>query len=141
MLGIMEQGSDQAKEVAQRLRGYRQRYERVKARLRRMGFIVRGSFVRQRLPCGNPSCRCRKHAKHRHGPYYSITWKEKGRTVSRFLPTKVIPLYRQWNRNARLLKGMLAQMHGISQAAADCVRAAEIIRKTKKPRKRSSAGT
>jgi len=138
----MKQSPDQAKDVAQRLRDYRKRYERVKARLRRVGFIVRGSFVRQRLLCGNPNCRCRKNAKLRHGPYYSITWKEKGRTVSRFLPTKVVPLYRQWNRNARLLKGMLAQMHEISRAAADCVRAAETTtRRTKKPRKGKQAGT
>jgi hypothetical protein len=131
----MEQRPGQAKEVARRLRSYRRRYERVKARLRELGFIVRGSFVRQRLPCGNQDCRCRKHAKYRHGPYYSITWKEKGRTVSRFLPTRVVALYRRWNRNARLLKGMLVQMHRISQAAADCARAAEITCKAKNSRK------
>ena len=138
----MKRHQDKAKEVAQQLRGYRKRYEQVKARLRGLGFIVRGSFVQQRLPCGNPNCRCRTNAKFRHGPYYSITWKEKGRTVSRFLPVKVVALYRQWNRNARLLKAMLAQMHEISRAAADCVRAAQTAsRKTKKSRKGKQAGT
>ena len=138
----MKQSPDSAKEVAQQVRGYRKRYERVKARLCELDFIVRGSFVRQRLPCGNPNCRCHKNARFRHGPYYSITWKEKGRTVSRFLPEKVVPLYRQWNRNARLLKNLLAQMHEISRSAADCVRATQTAsRKTRKPGKGKQAGT
>ena len=137
----MKQSPDKAKDVAQHLRGYRKRYERVKAQLRGMGFIVRGSFVQQRLPCGNPNCRCRRNAKFRHGPYHSITWKEKGRTVSRFLPANVVPLYRQWNRNARFLKAILAQMHEISRAAADCVRAAQTVnRKAMKSRKGKQAG-
>ena len=59
----MKQSPDSAKEVAQQVRGYRKRYERVKARLCELDFIVRGSFVRQRLPCGNPNCRCHKNAR------------------------------------------------------------------------------
>ena len=139
----MKQSLDKTtKNIAQQMRGYRDRYERVKARLRGIGFIVRGNFVQQRLSCGNPNCRCHKNARFRHGPYYSITWKEKGQTVSRFLPEKVVPLYRQWNRNARLLKNLLAQMHEISRSAADCVRAAQTAsRKTRKPGKGKQAGT
>jgi predicted transcriptional regulator len=110
-----------------RLAAYRKEYQRVTTRLQRVGFIFKGSITRRRLPCGNPKCRC-CDPKHWHGPYYQISWKEKGKTVSRILPAKIVPLYREWVSNARSIAVILRQMRGISRKAADSIHAAEITR-------------
>jgi len=113
--------------VQKQLQAYRKEYEREKARLQKVGFFFKGSITQRRLPCGNPNCRCRK-PKHWHGPYYQISWKEKGKTVSRFIPAKIVHLYREWIDNARSLTSILHKMQVISRKVADRIQTAETTR-------------
>ena len=116
-----------ARPVQQQLEIYRKEYSRVRAQLQKVGFIFRGSLTQRRLPCGNPNCRCRQR-KHWHGPYYQISWKQKGKTVSRFLPARTIPAYREWLANGRTLRAILEKMNRISHHVADVIQAAEATR-------------
>jgi len=105
-------------------------YERAKAALRRLGFVFRGSLTVRRLPCGEPTCRCHADPKRLHGPYHQVSWKEGGKTVSRFLPATIVPSYREWVGNARTLQAIIDRMQRISRKAAD----AALTRETAKVR-------
>jgi hypothetical protein len=80
----------------ERLRHYRSEYVRLKARLREIGFICEGTLVERWMQCGKPNCACASDRASQHGPYYQLSWKEKGKTVSRRLPAEHAALYRQW---------------------------------------------
>jgi hypothetical protein len=114
-------GKPAKKDTQQRLRALRKEYERTKARIRQVGFISQGSLIRRRLPCGNPNCRCHKSPEKLHGPYDQLSWKDKGKTVSRFLSPQHARLYRQWIDNRRTLTAIIDEMQAISRKAADCI--------------------
>src|SRR5437899_9210090 len=69
------------------------------------------------MQCGKPNCACATDRASRHGPYYQLSWKEKGKTVSRRLPAEHATLYRQWIANRQRLQSIIQQMHGVSQKA------------------------
>ena len=117
-----------------KMRACRKEYERIKARIREVGFICKGTLVKQWLPCGNPNCRCHKDKKNLHGPYYYLSWKEKGKTVTRLLPPEKARLYREWIDNRRRLAAIIDQMHAVSGKATHCILITE-TRKSKVPTK------
>jgi predicted transcriptional regulator len=121
----MAKNNQHSAHLQQRLDAYRKEYEQVRARLQEVGFIFKGSITLRRLSCGHPNCRCRD-SKKRHGPYYQISWKQKAKTVSRFLPAHIVPLYREWIANAARLTLILRELQEISHKAADSIQAAEI---------------
>ncbi len=45
----------------------------------------RGSVSKRSMKCGQKECRCHQDASARHGPYYSLTRIEAGKTRSRYL--------------------------------------------------------
>ena len=45
----------------------------------------RGSVSERRMKCGQKGCRCQQDPQARHGPYYSLTRGEGGKTRSRYL--------------------------------------------------------
>jgi hypothetical protein len=101
----------------QRLRRYRQEYDAIKARLREVGFICEGSLVKRYISCGKPNCRCSTDPDQRHGPYYQLSWKEAGTTVSQRLTAAEAALYEEWIANRRRLEGLVDQMRAISRKA------------------------
>src|SRR5438067_11067046 len=64
----------------ERLRHYRREYARLKTRLREIGFICEGTLVERWMQCGKPNCACATDRASQHGPYYQLSWKEKGKT-------------------------------------------------------------
>jgi hypothetical protein len=72
----------------ERLRHYRSEYVRLQARLREIGFICAGTLVERWMQCGKPNCACASDRASQHGPYFQLSWKEKGKTVSRRLPAE-----------------------------------------------------
>ncbi len=111
------------KGAQEQLRKCQEEYEQIKARIHEVGFICKGSLIERRLTCGNPNCRCHRDSKNLHGPYYQISWKEKGKSVSYFLSPEKAHIYRQWIDNQRELKAILDKMLDISRQAGDCIRA------------------
>jgi len=45
----------------------------------------RGAVSERRMKCGQPQCRCHHAPQARHGPYFSLTRVEGGKTASRYL--------------------------------------------------------
>jgi hypothetical protein len=91
-------------------------YEAAKAALGEIGFICEGSLAEIHTCCRNPNCRCADPAR-RHGPYWQLTWKEAGKTVSRRLSAEEARLYREWIDNRRALESVIQQMQAISRRA------------------------
>jgi hypothetical protein len=99
------------------LRRCRTEYAQLKARLREVGFICEGSLVERWLRCGKPNCACASDRGSWHGPYFQLSWKEKGKTVSRRLPPEHAALYRQWVANRQRLQSIIQKMQNVSRRA------------------------
>lgn len=109
-------------EIERRLERCRADYEAAKARVAEIGFVCEGSLLERRTSCGNPNCRCAE-PDGRHGPYWQLTWKEAGRTVTRILSAQAAGQYREWIANRRRLDALLAEMRALSREAGEYVAA------------------
>src|ERR687887_215940 len=105
-------------ELERRLQRCRAEYEAAKARIAEVGFVCEGSLVERYTVCHNPNCRC-ADPDQRHGPYWQLSWKEGGRTVSRLLSDEAAALYREWIANRRRLDAVLAEMRTLSRQAGE----------------------
>ncbi len=101
----------------EQLRRYRAEYARLKARLRKVGFICQGSLTERWMRCGKPNCACARNSARRHGPYFQLSWKERGKTLSRRLPLKHAALYRRWVANRQRLESLIQKMQQVSRKA------------------------
>ena len=54
----------------------------------------RGSLSERSMKCGRKQCRCQQDPRARHGPYYSLTRAEQGKTTSRYLTAEQAVLAR-----------------------------------------------
>lgn len=104
-------------QLEKRLGECQERYARIKARIRDVGFICEGSLVERWTTCGKANCRCAGDPPQRHGPYHQLTWKERGKTVTRRLTPNEAQLYKDWTSNRRELEGLLQQMREVSREA------------------------
>jgi hypothetical protein len=93
-------------------------YQAAKARLAEIGFTCEGSLVCRYRCCQNPNCRC-ADPEQRHGPYWQLSWKHAGRTVSRLLPADDAALYQEWIANRRALEQILDEMRDLSHQAGE----------------------
>ena len=55
----------------------------------------RGSVSERLMKCGRKECRCQHDLQARHGPYYSLTRAEGGKTKSRYLTAEQAALARE----------------------------------------------
>ena len=76
--------------------------EPVPASARELGAVVaeprpmrRGSVSERSMKCGRKECRCQDDPLARHGPYYSLTRAEGGKTQSRYLTAAQAALARE----------------------------------------------
>jgi hypothetical protein len=104
-------------ELRKRLGTAQEEYGRIKARIRDVGFICEGSLVERWMTCRKPNCRCSGDPAQLHGPYYQLTWKERGKSVCRNLPPEHARLYQEWIANRRELDSLLKQMKAVSKKA------------------------
>jgi hypothetical protein len=65
------------------------------AALARPAPMRRGSVSERYMKCGHKECRCQQDSRARHGPYYSLTRMEGGKTRSRYLSAEQAVLARQ----------------------------------------------
>lgn len=93
-------------------------YDAAKARLAEIGYICGGSLSEIYTCCRNPNCRCADPA-NRHGPYWQLTWKETGKTVSRRLSPQEAKHYRQWIANRQKLEATIAHMQDVARRAEE----------------------
>lgn len=105
-------------ERQRRLTACRAGYEAAKARVAEVGFTCEGSLVERYTCCHNPNCHCADPAR-RHGPYYQLSWKQGGTTVSKLISAEEAAIYREWIANRRRLDGLLGQMRDLSRQAGE----------------------
>ena len=130
-------------ELERALERCRADYEAAKAAVAEVGFICEGSLVERYTSCGNPNCRCAE-PDGRHGPYYQLSWKEAGKTVSRLLSADDARLYGEWIANRRRLESALEDMKDLSRQAGEYMLATEskAFQGPQRPRRRRrSAGS
>ena len=108
----------------------RRRHQALAARLGQVGFAVPGSLTRRYTTCGKPGCRCQDDPPRPHGPYYQLTRKVAGKTVTTRLTPGQAARYAEWIANQRELRRLIAEMEQISRQAAEL-----ILSKTAKPGK------
>ncbi len=101
----------------QRLQAYRTRHRQLVSELTQIGFISAGSLIRRYMPCGKPGCRCQADPPHLHGPYWQLSQRVGGKTVTRRLTEAEAALYQEWIANRRRLKQTVATMAQISEKA------------------------
>jgi len=97
------------------------RYRALAARLAGLGYLSPGSLVRRYTYCGKAGCRCQASPPRPHGPYYQLTRKIAGKTITRRLTGDQAARYTEWISNQRELRRTIAEMEEISQRAADVI--------------------
>ena len=125
-------------DLHRKLRFYARQYREVKDQMRDVGFICPGSLVDRRMSCGNPKCPCSRDPAKLHGPYHQLSWKEKGKSVSRFLSPEEAALYREWIDNRHKLTAIIDKMHDISHQVRDCLLPAKVARKRQPERSKKA---
>lgn len=106
------------KQLERRLQRLRADYEAAQARIAEVGFTCEGSLVERYTTCNNPNCRCADPAQ-RHGPYWQLSWKEDGKTISKLLSAEDAALYQEWISNRRRLEAALEEMRDLSRQAGE----------------------
>lgn len=102
-----------------RLEQARRDYEALKQQVQSLDFICQGTVMSRKTLCGQPTCRCHTDRDARHGPYWELTYKVKGKTVARRLQPEEAPLYVEAAASYRRLKTLLAAMSKLSRRALD----------------------
>jgi len=116
--------------MAEDLTQLRRRHQALAARLGTIGFALPGSLTRRHTTCGKPGCACQASPPRPHGPYYQLTRKAAGKTVTTRLTEGQAARYAEWIANQRELRRVLAEMEDISRQAAELT-----LGKTLKPDK------
>jgi hypothetical protein len=107
----------------------------------------RGSVSERSMKCGQSGCRCQQDVQARHGPYFSLTHVEAGKTRSRYLDASQASVARrQLEVGQRFRKDLEAYWQACEQWAdaqldAPETAAAEVAKKgaSKKPSMRKSS--
>jgi hypothetical protein len=84
--------------------------------LRKMNTLipwVEGSLVSTSRFCGKKNCICH-HGGAKH-PVVYVTWKEKGKTVSLYIPRRLERDVRRWVQNYKKLKDLIREISEIQK--------------------------
>jgi hypothetical protein len=74
---------------------------------------VEGSFVSTYRFCGKKNCICH-HGGSKH-PVVYVTWKEKGKTVSLYVPRRLERDVRRWVQNYKKVKDLIREVSEIQK--------------------------
>ena len=99
------------------------RLDKIRQQLAAIGEVGSGSLSSRRLRCGNPNCRCKRAGEPGHGPYWYLTRKVAGRTVSRSVPAAEVEAVRQRIAVRQRLQALTAQLVEVSDQLCHARRA------------------
>jgi hypothetical protein len=85
-------------------------YERIKAKLLRLGLVIPGTIRETYLLCGKKTCACAAKGGAPHGPYYFWNRKMNGRLTSKSVPKGKLTLYERWISNRRTLEQIVQDL-------------------------------
>jgi hypothetical protein len=77
-----------------------------------------GSVVKQYMFCGKASCACHRDPQKKHGPYYYLSYKERGQSRYKYLGKATSPAV-EWARNYQVFQRGMAQLGRIHREVID----------------------
>jgi len=115
--------------MPQSLKDIDRRIKKVKETIAAMGYVLQGTISRVFLSCGKLQCPCHNDPARKHGPYFYLTRKENGKTLSIKLPTGKIRPYREYVENYARLKRILKRYARLSEKAIAAVHPSPCVRR------------
>lgn len=97
----------------------RKRREDLKVELARVGDLRRGSLIPRYRKCGKPNCRCAKKGDPGHGPSWSLTHREKGKTVTKVIPRSAVAQTREQIAECRRFRVLTRELVEVSERLCD----------------------
>ena len=82
---------------------------RLESQLMRPSAMRIGSVVKQYMFCGKASCACHRDPQKKHGPYYYLSYKEKGQSRYKYLGKATSPEVER-ARNYQVFQRGMAQL-------------------------------
>lgn len=97
------------------LERHAQRFQELKRDLEQLEYFCKGTVLKRMMKCGKAYCACASDPAKRHGPYYELTYKAKGKTVNVKISPQAAPHYRAASLQYRRLKNLLNRLEKLSQ--------------------------
>jgi len=94
-------------------------YNKLLEKLSNIGFIIKGSINTVFYKCSKKKCICNTDTTKRHGPYFVLTRKVKGKTVSKRIKRDQIDLYKSYIANKKRMNQIIDQMIELSIKAIE----------------------
>ena len=101
------------KKTTTKIRPMEARYQRLKAKLARLGPILVGTITPRVIEREDPQ---QPGVTKTYGPYYQWTFKQEGKTVTQNLTAKQARVYQKAIDNQRKMEQILAEMRTLSLA-------------------------
>ena len=92
-----------------------QRFQELKRGLDQLGYFCKGTVLKRMMKCGKATCPCHSDPGKRHGPYFELTYKARGKTVNVKLAPEAAPIYKAASLQYRKLKTLLSRLEKLSQ--------------------------
>jgi hypothetical protein len=97
------------------LQRHAQRFRELKRGLEQLDYFCKGTVLKRMMKCGKAHCACASDSTKRHGPYFELTYKAKGKTVNWKLSPEAAPLYQAASLQYRKLKTLLYRLERLSR--------------------------
>jgi hypothetical protein len=86
----------------------------IKKKIMKMDYIAVGTLLETYRRCGKTHCLCAHSKDHGHGPYYILTRKYKGKTITKSLSPHQVQLFKKALKNMKMLNRLLEQWKNAS---------------------------
>ena len=93
--------------------------ESIKSQIAGLGDLRPGSLVDRFRKCGKPNCRCAKPGQAGHGPSWSLTHGEKGKTVTFVIPADRVPQTLQQIAECQRLRALTQDLIDVNEKICD----------------------
>ncbi|OGF62157.1 MAG: hypothetical protein A2Y62_20185 [Candidatus Fischerbacteria bacterium RBG_13_37_8] len=82
----------------------------IKKKIAKIDYIAIGTLLESYRLCGKANCLCKTSIKnHAHGPYYILTRKYKGKTITKSLNPQQAKLFKKALKNMKILNQLLEE--------------------------------
>lgn len=86
---------------------------RIATELGSTGLVLPGSLSERRLTCTHPGCHCHGSPPQLHGPYWYLTRKVAGKTVTKMLRPEQVEEYKVLIENGRRLRHLVREFEAL----------------------------
>lgn len=121
-----------------RMEELEQKRSKLLAEFPTLGIFRRGSLAKRYLACGKGGCHCTESGSRGHGPKYSLTYKEKAKTKTEYIPVeRVKEVNGQLAEHRRFLR-LCAELVSVSEEMSRLEISIRDVEKKKRHNQRGS---